>query len=232
MNDVQLHPLPVVETRPAAKGQLTLVLQAAGSPVAAAHEHPGQYVLVKLGDDVARPFALSTPPGVEKIELLLKLTPERAAWTAALTREDRVPVSKPRGPGFPLARADGRALWLVGTGSGIAPLRAVLEAVLQDRRKVDEVHVLYGVRKADELAYTHRFGAWAGAGVHVVPVVSRPEPGTWDGPVGRVQDHLPKSFDRPKEAWFFLAGLPEMDREVAAALVARGVGAEQIFRNY
>jgi NAD(P)H-flavin reductase len=154
------------------------------------------------------------------------------AQLASLGPGDRVPVSAPRGPGFPLARAAGRPLWLIGTGSGVAPLKAVVEALLPHRSRYADVHLLYGVRHADELAYTARFGEWAGRGVRVVPVVSQPRPRTWDGPTGRVQDHLPAKIEHPAEAWFFLCGLPEMDREVAAALLQRGVAPDQIFRNY
>lgn len=231
MSDAALHPLPVVAAVPAATGQLVLALRAAGTPVADAHAHAGQYALVQLGDDVARPFAIASPPGSDPLELLLKLDPARDAFVRALGRDDRVPVGPPRGPGFPLARADGRPLWLIGTGSGIAPLRAVVESLIADRHRYGDVHVVYGVRRVDELAWTDRFPAWRAAGVDVVPVVSRPD-GTWDGAVGRVQDHLPAAIPAALHAWFFLAGLPEMDREVHAALLARGVLPEQIFRNY
>ncbi len=227
-----LHPLPVVDVQEAARGQLALVLNAAGTAVARDHAHAGQYALVQLGDDVARPFAIASAPGEPKIEFLLKLPADRAAVLLGLARGDRVPVSAPRGPGFPLAQAQGRPLWLIGTGSGVAPLKAVVEALLPERARYADVHLLYGVRQADELAYAQRFGEWAGRGVHVVPVVSQPAPGTWDGPRGRVQDHLPAQIDGAAEAWFFLCGLPEMDREVAATLLQRGVAPDQIFRNY
>jgi NAD(P)H-flavin reductase len=232
MSDAPLHPLPVILAKPAAAGQLVLLLRAAGTPVAAEYAHAGQYALVKLGDDVARPFAIASPPRAEPLELLLKLPPDRAAFVSALTDADRVPVGAPRGPGFPVARAHGRPVWLIGTGSGVAPLRAAVEEIVARRADFADVHLLYGVRRVDELAYTDRFDAWRAAGVDVVPVVSRPDAAAWTGVVGRVQDHLPPSFARPGDAWFFLAGLPEMDREVHAALLARGVSHEQIFRNY
>lgn len=232
MSDQALHPLPVVEVQEAARGQIVLTLNAAGTAVARDHAHPGQYALVKLGDDVARPFALASPPGDAKVEFLLKLPDDRAALLYGLAAGERVPVSAPRGPGFPLARAEGRPLWLVGTGSGVAPLKAVVEALLPVRSRYADVHLLYGVRYAEELAYAERFGAWAGHGVRVVPVVSQARPGTWDGPKGRVQDHLPPRLEHAALAWFFLCGLPEMDREVTAALLHRGVAPEQIFRNY
>lgn len=232
MPDSGLHLLPVLDVRPAASKQVLLALGARGTPVQKGHVHPGQYALVKLGKDVPRPFAIASPPGSDRVELLLKLPPEPTAAVLALTRDDKIAVSAPRGDGFPLARAEGKSLWLVATGSGVAPLRAVIETLLPQRARFADVSLLYGVRHADELAFADRFGQWSGRGVKVIPVVSQPAPGTWEGPVGRVQDHLPARFERPHETWAFLCGLPEMDREVSAALLSRGVGPDQIFRNY
>lgn len=230
MSDAPLA-LPVVSAREIASRQVLLAIAVRGSPLAAAHTVPGQYARLRPEDGVARQFVIASPPGSPTLELLLKVPPERVALLTALGSGDRVLVGRPQGDGFPMAKAEGQSLMLVGVGSGVAALRSVIEHLLPRRTSFGDVTLLYGVRHQPELAFVERFGAWAGHGVKVVPVVSRPGPG-WDGATGYVQHHLPRSFAKPSQLCVFLCGLPEMDKAVAAALLERGVGPERLFRNW
>ncbi|MBI1945411.1 MAG: NAD-binding oxidoreductase [Deltaproteobacteria bacterium] len=235
MSDAPLG-LPVVSARELASRQVLLAVSVRGSGLAAAHTVPGQYSRLTLEDGVARQFVIASPPGSSNFEFLLKVPPERVAALTALGPEDRVLVGRPQGAGFPLVQAEGRSLFLIGVGSGIAALRSVVEHLLPRRTSFDDVTLLYGVRHHDELAFVERFGDWAGHSIKVVPVVSRPRPDQagagWDGATGYVQHHLPRSFAKPSRVCVFLCGLPEMEKAVAAALLERGVGPDQVHRNW
>ena len=223
--------IPVLAVHPIAKGQAYVVLDVAGTPLAASHTAAGQYV--KAGffdDDVARPLALCNKPGSGVFELLLKVPDERLGQLLALQKGERVAVGPAQGKGFPVDVARGRDLWLFAVGSGIGPLKAVLEVVLEERMAFRDVVVVYGVRDAAELAFRDRFGTWAGHSVRVVPVVSRPLPGAWDGKTGHVQQQLPRSFDKPGLVTAFVCGLPEMEKAVVQQLLERGV--DHVFRNW
>jgi NAD(P)H-flavin reductase len=227
--------LPVVQCQLAAVRQVLLRVSAQGTPLPAAHVAPGQYVKLALPDSeggAPRTYAIASPPGSDIIELLLKVPEEQVAPMLALGPDDRVSMSGPRGAGFPVQKARGHHLWLFATGSGIGPLRAVLEHLLPWRGEVLDITLMYGVRDPSELAFTDRFGAWADRGVRVVPVVSRPPPGSWDGATGHVQDHLQKTLEQRKKTLAFVCGLPAMDRDVTAQLLQRGVGTTQVFRNW
>jgi NAD(P)H-flavin reductase len=230
-----LHALPVVSVTAIAARQALLVVDAHDSVVHRGHTAAGQYVKLGLSsDDVARPIALANRPGPAMLEFLIKAPDERLAEILALAPADKVNMSAPLGPGFPVARARGRDLWMFAVGSGVAPLKAVVEQVLAERSAFGDVVLYYGVRTADELCFTERFGAWLGQGVRVVPVVSRAGDGkrAWSGARGHVQDHLPAAFARPDDTVAFVCGLPEMERSVAAALLERGVGPDRVLRNW
>lgn len=230
MSDAPLA-LPVVSAREIAARQVLLSLSTRGTPLGNAHHVPGQYARLTLEDGVARQFVIASPPGSANLEFLLKVPPERVASLTALGPGDRVLVGRVQGEGFPLAKAEGHPLLLVGVGSGIAALRSVVEHLLPRRTSFGEVTLLYGVRHHGDLAFADRFGDWTGHGIKVVAVLSRPEPG-WDGATGYVQQHLPRTFARPARLRVFLCGLPEMNKAVAAALLERGVGPEQLFHNW
>ena len=226
--------LPVVSACEVASRQVLLTLDATGTSLRAHHTTPGQYARLTLDDGVARPMAIASPPSAthDVFEFLLKVLPERTASLAALGPEDRIRMAPPQGKGFPLDAARGKSLWLFATGSGVAPLRAFIEHLLPRRSEVKDVTLLYGVREASELAFASRFGAWAGHDISVVPVVSKPKPGTWRGRTGYIQEHIPRSFANPEGTVAFLCGLPAMDRDVCAALKERGVGSEHVHRNW
>ena len=228
----ELHQLPVVDCRLVADRQVLLGLDGTHSPIPASHTVVGQYVRMGLLGDVPRPYALANPPGRRQLEFLLKVPAERVPALLGLSSGDKVGIGLAQGKGFPLDTLAGRPLWLFATGSGIAPLRAVIECILTRRSAYGDVTLLYGVRHASDLAFQDRFGTWVGHGIQVLPVVSRPLPDTWDGRVGHVQDHLPRSFSHPEQAVVFVCGVPEMETQLSLALLERGVGAHQIFRNW
>lgn len=210
---------------------MLLTLDGRGSALVETYQTAGQYTRLTFEDGVARPYAIASPPGTSDVEFLLKVPEERAVQLCALGAEDRVHAGRAQGPGFPLDKVTGRALWLFAVGSGIAPLRAVVEQLLPRRTELSDITLLVGARTRADLAFSERFATWAGLGIAVRPVLSRPEPG-WDGLTGYIQDHIPKTFPHPDKVLAFVCGLPEMDKAVHASLLERGVGPDRVFRNY
>ncbi len=138
-----------------------------------------------------------------------------------------------RGAGFALAAQAGRDLLLVAAGSGIAPLRAVLQLLLRQRQRFGQVALYYGERTESDFAYRSELEALRAAGVTVELVLSRP-PAGWRGGVGYVQDHL-RALPPP---WLgpgtvaLLCGQSGMINDVTALLTAHQVPPSQILMNY
>ena len=235
----ELQALPVVSVTPVGARQAHVVLDVEHSPVRASHEIPGQYVKASLWrDDVPRPYAIASRPGSPTLELLVKLpagdapAEERRAALLTMLPGEKLRVSRAEGRGYPLDALRGQDVVIVGVGTGIAPLRSLLETMVLERTAFGELTLLYGVQRPDDLAFRARFGAWAGLSVRVVPVVSRPGDSGWSGAVGYVQDHLPKVLPHPGRTHAVVCGLPEMDRVVSARLLELGVGPERVHRNW
>jgi sulfhydrogenase subunit gamma (sulfur reductase) len=213
--------------------QVRVSIDVADSAVRASHSVPGQYVNVAFGrDDVPRPYAIASKPGAAVLELLIKTAPERRSLFLGMQPGDRISLSSAQGKGYPTDALVGRHVWLIGAGTGIAPLRSWLEAALDRRTAFGELTVVYGARTPNELAFQERFATWAGMGVKVVPVISQPDGTGWAGATGHVQGQLPTAFSRPAQTSVLLCGMPEMDRATSAALLALGVGPDQIHRNW
>lgn len=233
-----LFALPVVSVVEIAARQILLVLDARDTPVHRSHVTAGQHLLLQLfDDDVPRPFALANAPDPGgRLEFLIKLPHDRMSRVLSLLVGDKLSASACVGRGFPFDIVrhvpGGADLWLCGVGSGVAPLRAAIEFLVSERQRYGDITLLYGVRTPDEIVFRDRFGVWAGLGVRVVTVVSRPTGTSWTGATGYVQSLLPSSFARPMSTHAFVCGLTDMEKATCAALLARGVGPDQVHRNW
>ncbi|MBL8953186.1 MAG: NAD-binding oxidoreductase [Myxococcaceae bacterium] len=196
--------------------------------VRASFQRPGQYLLVKTGE-VHGPFAPASAAGeTGPLELLFKPGTPLTDALGALQKGAAVQVSLAAGLGFPLERAKGKALLLVASGTGQAPMRSVIESVRRHRADYGPVTLLLGVRDSEHLAFAAEQHAWEEAGIELHVTLSQGS-AAWEGRKGRVQLHLPAGDLSGTVA--FLVGQREMVAEVGAELERRGLPRKQIFLN-
>ena len=100
----------------------------------------------------------------------------------------------------------------VATGTGLAPMIAMLEASAPETKKT----VVFGVRNEEDLFYAERLRSYGNT--EVVITVSRPSD-SWTGKSGRVTDHL--SCVTP-ESEVYICGNPDMVESVVKALDEAG----------
>jgi ferredoxin-NADP reductase len=189
-----------------------------------AHALPGQYVLwQRKGAPRAYPMALANAPG-DPFELLVKDELERFPAVG-----DTVRVSAPAGRGFPIDSLAGQKLLLVGTGSGVAPLMAVVRALARDRRGVARAMLLYGAKSAAHLAYVDERARLQALGIEMHVALSGAD--VVEGAHrGRVTAHIPPWVDA--QTTVFVCGQRPMMDTVTDAVVAQGVLPERVHRNF
>lgn len=221
----------VVEISPAAEGLVHVHLEVPDE-VAASHSIPGQYVKLAPAAGGEGFFAIASGPSPRgnRITLLLKLGGAVADAIAALPAGATVRTTKAQGKGFPIDRAASRDLVLVATGSGISPVRSVIEAVRARRPDFGKVSLYIGARTPRAFAYREEWDAWRAAGIDVFPVVSRPEDSGWTGLTGYVQTHL--GGVHLSTAIAFLCGQKAMVEAVKKALAEQGMAPDSVFLNF
>ena len=196
---------------------------------------PGQHVALRpehAGD--APPLLLSIasapdPARPGRLRLLVEL-PEgspRRAWIASASPDERWWVEGPFGDFAPPPPAEGPLL-LVGLGTGVAPLRAIVQATLR-RGPMHDVVLLFGARSPGRLWFHEQFTAWSVHHPHFryVPTVSRPADG-WTGRRGRVQRHLAEVLSAHGPVRAMVCGALGAVDDVRSALMAHGMPAERI----
>lgn len=109
-----------------------------------------------------------------------------------------------------------RPILMVGTGTGVAPFRAMLEEIEAKADAGPAIELLFGCRTEDDLLYREELEAmqarWPRFSYH--PTLSR-ESGAWSGRRGYVQAHLAESVERlGKDVDVYVCGLTKMVKDV------------------
>lgn len=203
--------------------------------LARAHVRPGQ--IVKVGTEEGEAFfaLASAPEPAGEAELLVKRGGRVADSVVGHARAGAaLACTPPFGQGFPVEEAEGHDVLLFAAGSGIAPIRAVVQHVIARRTRFARAILFYGQRRHDEFAYVREHGAWEKAGVRVVLCPSG-EDDPWTGVRGRVQEVARATGlggARPGEALAFVAGMTAMVEDVRATLAAAGVPPGRVHANF
>lgn len=164
----------------------------------------GQYVTVRY-QGRSRPYSIASSPTHEETELCIRRVPAGRLTPRLcdeLTVGDELTVRGPNGH-LHLEDPSKRDLGFFATGTGIAPLRSMLDYLFDTRRDAyrgdpRDVWLFLGAAWADDLPYHGTFKAQARDrdNFHYVPCVSRePWLADWDGETEYVQDAVMKYVD-------------------------------------
>jgi sulfhydrogenase subunit gamma (sulfur reductase) len=201
---------------------------------ASAHLRPGQIVKVRTGAGEGF-FALATAPDAGHAELLVKRGHPVADALVALAVPGRsLDVTPPFGKGFPVEDAVGRDVLLFAAGSGIAPIRALVQHVLAQREDFGRVTLFYGQRRGADFAYLGEHLAWERHGIRVVLCPSQ-EDDAWTGVRGRVQvvaRSLAFGGAPPSDSVAFVVGMTAMVDDVKRTLAEAGVPPARVHLNF
>lgn len=192
----------------------------------------GQFVRIALEESLARPFSFVNPPHDPLLEFYGIVVPEGplSPRLAQLRAGERLLVaSNPAGflilPEVPPAQT----LWLVSTGTGIAPFLSIVRTP-EPWQRFANVVLVHAVRHARELVYQDTIGRIAQAhALRYVTFVSREAaPGSLSGRIpaairdGRLEKAAGLALDA-QTSHVMLCGNPDMLKDAQGALAERGL---------
>lgn len=225
----RLHTAVVAGIEPLCDGVSRLTLTFPDDP--APDYLPGQYMNVLLEDGVIRSFSMGSAPGKGVLDFHVRRNPGGRFTDRLLARAkpgDRIRVELPMGS-FLYREEDYRPLLMVATGTGIAPLRSILEALMDDP-DCPPVHLYWGMRTEADLYLDREIRTWGDRfdEFTYVPVLSRPGP-SWDGRRGHVQDAVAEDFGDLSEHAVYLCGSPAMIVDAKRIFMARGASPDHVY---
>jgi NAD(P)H-flavin reductase len=233
MNAPAFHPLVIAAMRVETPELTHVRLEGAPPEFLNAHNVAGQYVQVFVEDQKLGFYAIACQPGTGGIDLLVKAGNPISDYVIARKPGETVDVSVPSGKGFPLdaARAPGKDLFLVGMGSAMAPLRAVVQAVLAAPDQFGRIRFFYGARAPEWVPYRTETEGWGAAGVQFRLAQScLDDKGALVGEC--VQDALATENPAQPGSVAFICGTRPMVEESTRALGRLGIPPERVFQNF
>ena len=188
---------------------------------------PGQFISLEFepdGKKVRRPYSIASAPRLDNgFDLCLNILPEGRAssWLFHLKPGDPICFSGPFGF-FTLREPPDPVSAFIATGTGIAPIRAMLQQLYR-RPHDSEVWLIFGVRRKADILYREEFEKLAreNPNFHFVPTLSRPDPG-WAGHTGYVQQHVTRYLADKKGFHAYICGLRKMVDDVSHLLRSMG----------
>ena len=188
----------------------------------------GQAVMMgPHGAAVRRPFSIACSPeraaetGMLELLIAMEGGSEDLQWAMPGALVD---IEGPVGTFTLPARIDQPRLLFVAGGTGIAPVRAMLDHALR-LYPSETISLLYSTRRSDEFAFVDEFRAHERGGrLELHQTVTRDDGTSWDGKRGRIgRDQFETVLHEPASTLCFICGPSSLVSEAAATLRELGV---------
>lgn len=189
------------------------------------HHAPGQFVELSVFGVGEAPFSISSSPSRSNgtFELCIRQAGQVTNALHALGAGATVGIRGPFGRGFPVQHFRGKDLLFLPGGLGLAPLRSLINQVLDERSNFGRVIILYGARHPSELLFQDELALWSERGdVEVRVTVDRADD-DWQGHVGVITTLIPKIQVYAPNTVAFTVGPPVMYRYVLMELLGKGI---------
>lgn len=188
----------------------------------------GQYAMLTFPGCAARPFSIANAPNGKFLEFHIRRTTSGASHyaTEILKPDDVLDIAAPYGSCVYMS-ACSRPLIAVAGGTGLAPMKAIVEASIKDAHAHD-VFLYHGVRGLDDLYLEDFFLDLEDTDkrFHYVPVLSEEK---IEGiRHGLVAAEMVKDFPDLKGARIFGAGPVELVRHMTELCLAAGADPSHI----
>ncbi|MEO1865686.1 MAG: CDP-6-deoxy-delta-3,4-glucoseen reductase [Pseudomonadota bacterium] len=195
---------------------------------------PGQYVDILLRDGRRRSFSIANWTGIEEgLELHIRLVPDghfSGQVFNSLKVRDLLRFQGPFGTFFLREDTDQPTIMVAG-GTGLAPIKAILESAFLDQA-VRPFHLFWGVRNAHDLYAHDLLTQWSEQydNFNYTPVLSEPqEDKSWSGEQGWVHEAALRHFPDLSQVDVYASGPPPMIEALKNAFEDAGLAIERLY---
>ncbi len=171
---------------------------------------PGQFNMVTLYGVGEIPISIVNDPiDSHFFDHTIRVVGRVSEGMSKLQPGDRVGIRGPFGRGWPLERIKGKDVLLITGGLGCAPLVSVIRYLLRRREDYGHIHILQGVKHANDLIWRDQYEAWAAMrDVNILLAADVVSKG-WTGQQGMVTELIDQLSLRPQRTVVMLCG-PEL----------------------
>lgn len=192
---------------------------------------PGQFVEVSMLGIGEAPISISSSPSRSNgtFELCVRKVGDVTGALHKLQTGNYIGVRGPFGRGFPYEKFRGKDILFAPGGLGLAPLRSLINQVLDERSRYGRVIILYGARTPSEMLFKEELAEWANRkDVELHLTVDRGDE-SWTGNVGVITTLFRKIALNPMNTIAAVCGPPVMYRFVLMELFGKGISEGNIY---
>jgi len=198
-------------------------------PAAEFDYKPGQFAFVSAFGVGEGPFGLcSVAYRKERLEFAIRRV---GTVTNALHRLEpgaKVGLRGPFGNYFPLEDYRGKNIVIIGGGIGMAPLRPVINTLLDHRADYGHILIINGARSPADLVFQPEFETWTKASHTTLELTVDRGDEAWTGRVALVPQVVAELHPSPENSVAIICGPPIMIRFTLQGLKALDFANEQI----
>ncbi|TET42170.1 MAG: hydrogenase [Dehalococcoidia bacterium] len=193
------------------------------------HYEPGQFALLSAFEVGESPFALvSLSSRRARLEFAIRRVGTVTAALHDLEPGAKIGVRGPYGNNFLLEEYEGKSMIIIGGGIGMAPLRPVINTILDSRDEYGDLLIINGARTPKDLVFQPEFDTWAKAPRTRLELTVDRGDETWTGRVALVPDVVEELHPSPENAIAITCGPPIMIRFTIVRLKLLGFVDNQI----
>jgi NAD(P)H-flavin reductase len=192
---------------------------------------PGQFVEVSVLGVGEAPISISSSPSRSNgtFELCVRKAGDVTNALHNLQVGDWVGIRGPFGRGFPYEKFRGKDVLFAPGGLGLAPLRSLINQVIDERAMFGRIMILYGARNPAELLFKDELALWAErSDIELLVTVDRADE-TWTGNIGVITTLFRKISINPRNTIGATCGPPVMYRFVLMEFSGKGISEGNIY---
>ncbi|WP_053983469.1 anaerobic sulfite reductase subunit AsrB [Niameybacter massiliensis] len=196
----------------------------------------GQFVQVSLPKVGEAPISISRFDKNEGIiELLIRRVGTVTDALFELKPGDNIYLRGPYGHGFPFEVYKDKRIIIIGGGSGVAPVRSMVDTIANDMKLVKDINVLFGFKNESLILFQEDIKRWSECLSLQITLDEPDNVGHYLG--GRVTEHLDKlpllkDKDKYQDLHIVIVGPPIMMKMTALACSNYGINDHHIWLSF
>ena len=192
---------------------------------------PGQYISVKVATTRINSYSIADHDGENKFGLLIDTSPggPGSKYFENLKVGDKITYLGPFGI-FTYKPDPVKNILFLATGSGLAPLRCIIDDLLKVRNVQTPITLYLGLRFPADVFWQDYFADLAKQypNFHFILAISKPDQ-TWKGKTGHITDLVAKDFPDASQCCAYLCGNKLMVEETTQILISHGCKKERVY---
>jgi NAD(P)H-flavin reductase len=190
---------------------------------------PGQFIQLSVFGIGEAPISISSSPfNKDTIGLCVRKAGDVTSAIHKLEAGSYIGIRGPLGNGFPVEEMKGKDLLFIAGGLGLAPLRSLINYVLERRDNFAKITILYGAKNPREILFADELELWkARKDIELDITLDKPDD-NWSGKSGVITRLIPPLDLEPTNTYALVVGPPVMYKYVLLELQTKQISEDHI----